>query len=445
MKNIIRSSVLGKDQVIYKNCDYKISPYIIQIYDNDKYIFNNILTSEIIIYDSLDDIKDDYEYLIRKWFYFNENLDPKSFVDGLLSVENIPKDLYNKKLLTPDNYIIFTTMDCNARCPYCYEEGIYHDYMSNETSLKVAEFIKNHYKSSDEIKLDWFGGEPLCNTKAIDLITNYLYDNNIPYTSGFTSNGYLFNNFSDYTLLEKWHMVGAQITLDGDSNIYNKIKNYKNNDKDAFNRVIENIDRLLNLGINISARINISIENLDYIDPLLELLCIKFKKFLNKNLEIYFSPLFEGIGNPPMHRSLEEKLLVSNKIIESTDLCNKYGCHINLKDYKKIEHCHCSADRPASLTINPKGEFVICEHYFSSSIGNVYTGIEDISYKTRIWESSKNFELCSTCFKYPRCRNSINCPIENVCCDESNIIVERHRIENFTKMIVNDWRNCHES
>ena len=88
---------------------------------------------------------------------------------------------------------------------------------------------------------------------------------------------------------------------------------------------------------------------------------------------------------------MSDKLKVSNKIIEYTEICKKYNCHVNLKDYVIMQNRHCSADRFASLTINPKGEFVTCEHYYSNRIGDVFNGLDDIQYKVNLWQSSKNF------------------------------------------------------
>ena len=70
-------------------------------------------------------------------------------------------------------YRIFSTTDCNARCFYCYEKDIVHSYMSNTTADDIAQFIIKHVGNRSCL-IQWFGGEPLMNTEAIDIITSKL-------------------------------------------------------------------------------------------------------------------------------------------------------------------------------------------------------------------------------------------------------------------------------
>ena len=95
--------------------------------------------------------------------------------------------------------------------------------MSQEVALKVAKYIAQ----SDSIALNWFGGEPLYNIKAIGTITNYLIVHNKEFHSEMTTNGYLFNETVVKKAKELWNLTGVQITLDGTEKIYNKTKNYK--------------------------------------------------------------------------------------------------------------------------------------------------------------------------------------------------------------------------
>ena len=66
-------------------------------------------------------------------------------------------------------YTILPTLDCNARCVYCYEEGTKPVSMSSETVEQTIRFIRNNCGGS-EVKLSWFGGEPLLRPDIIDRI-----------------------------------------------------------------------------------------------------------------------------------------------------------------------------------------------------------------------------------------------------------------------------------
>lgn len=446
MRRIIRYKQILKDQYYDKNITYILNPYTVFHQVENYFLLKNTLTNEIVCYDSLEEIQNDYEYLVSSWFYIKKDLDIKSFCDGIFLEKRNTSDLYSKYILEPNKYVIFTTLDCNARCPYCYEQGSPHYYMDKETSLKVAQYIHKHYNGKDELKIMWFGGEPLVNPNCIDIITNYLYENNVPFISSFTSNGYLYNNFSDYKLLYKWNMVGTQITLDGTEENYNKIKNFVYKDTNAYNRVLNNIERLLKLGISVSIRLNVSVSNINDIKVLVQELVNKYNVYISKKLlDIYCSPLFEGLGNPPLHLTAEQRLQISDAIIDIYEYMMENG--VDKRKEISIPYnrsYHCFADEPNTLTINPLGNFVQCEHHYNTNVGNVFDGIKDINYKKFWFESSRNHEYCKKCFNYPVCRSSINCPTEYYECDEGTLKFEkyRHLIDIENSFIT--WRNTHE-
>lgn len=70
-------------------------------------------------------------------------------------------------------YRILTTLDCNARCFYCYERKSKHEYMDLSVAEQTAKFILDHINERRCV-IQWFGGEPLMNTKVIDLISSML-------------------------------------------------------------------------------------------------------------------------------------------------------------------------------------------------------------------------------------------------------------------------------
>ena len=46
---------------------------------------------------------------------------------------------------TAQSVTIFSTNDCNARCYYCFEEGIERNKMSPDTAEQIIRFIINNY------------------------------------------------------------------------------------------------------------------------------------------------------------------------------------------------------------------------------------------------------------------------------------------------------------
>ena len=69
-------------------------------------------------------------------------------------------EAYTLNMPRPLSITITTTLKCNARCAYCYENGVKQIDIREDAELKIIDFIKKHNKSN-EVHLIWFGGEPL--------------------------------------------------------------------------------------------------------------------------------------------------------------------------------------------------------------------------------------------------------------------------------------------
>ena len=89
-------------------------------------------------------------------------------------------------------YTILPTTACNARCVYCYEEGLPVLSMSEETADKVVEFIEKT-RWQDTVTLLWFGGEPLAGSKIISRICRGLREKCIPFRSQIITNATLMS------------------------------------------------------------------------------------------------------------------------------------------------------------------------------------------------------------------------------------------------------------
>ena len=110
---------------------------------------------------------------------------------------------------------------------YCYEKGYNISSMNSITAKKVVEFINNN-NSDSSIKIQWYGGEPLMNSSSIDVICDGLKQHNIDFESSIISNGLLFNDNIIHKANILWNLKMARISLDGNEDVYNKVKSYKN-------------------------------------------------------------------------------------------------------------------------------------------------------------------------------------------------------------------------
>ncbi len=90
----------------------------------------------------------------------------------------------------PPQITVTTTMECNARCFYCYEHGVPQRKIQDGVIEQTLAFIDT-LQTKDGVKINWFGGEPLLNPECIDTISQALKDKNISYHSYIITNGSL--------------------------------------------------------------------------------------------------------------------------------------------------------------------------------------------------------------------------------------------------------------
>lgn len=411
--------IMGKQEP-YDGKRYKRILYCIMQKVNDGMLAFNTLTREVLL---LTDYEVDlfngdiifresdrmFRYLIEHWYYIPEDVDDFSFCysirNGYVSSE------MGRRSLAVNTITVLTTTSCNARCPYCYEYGIEKYSMTEQVAKDTADYILNN--TSGQVTLRWFGGEPLCNTGAMDTISEALKSHDVNYRSSITSNGMLFDLFSDKQIIELWRIRTAQITLDGTHDIYNSVKGYVNVTDDPYNRVLENIKRLLSLGIRIMIRLNISNENVEDMLNLVDELHSKFGTY--KNFKVYPHPVFEGAGKIPyMPTDEEREHLFDNciQVYEKTVQCNLDPEH----RVREIMSHHCMADSGNSRVIFPDGRISLCQHYNDEEVcGTIYQRRLDRN-KIAEWRKREiETSACLSCAQYPICFRLEKCPNEVIC------------------------------
>lgn len=208
-------SNLGNPPIFDTN-DYRFMKYCINVNVDEGILIYNYLTRALVLLteediNNLGDIKK-YDFMYKWYFLVSPDFDEQLIVDTLRERFRIPQDdLY---LDHPSTFTILSTTKCNARCFYCYENGLNNKrHMTLEVAEQVADYINK--VAYNHINLAWFGGEPLFNMKVIDKITNKLHSYNREFTSSMTTNGYLFNKDIIIKAKNTWNLRTVQITIDG--------------------------------------------------------------------------------------------------------------------------------------------------------------------------------------------------------------------------------------
>lgn len=429
--------IVGEQQ-LDTNLKYRLLNFCVLVdYNNKKLLFNN-LTKELLllslkeveILKSKEYIIDDpiVQLLIRKWF-----LVPTDNDDLALSnqITKLAKNLQNNKII--NMYDIVTTTACNARCFYCFEAGVKSVTMSEETAVDVANYILKNFHNN-VVKINWFGGEPLCNKNVINIISQILKKNNINYMSAITSNGYLFDDSVISDAVNLWNLKRVQITLDGMKSTYNRVKNYKNNDNNAFERVVDNIGKILNSGISVNIRLNVDAYNINEIYSLIDLLYKKYGDF--RHFGIYAQLLYENTGYIKKTKSDEERINISNAYMKLCAYIEKLGISIKLPNLEKqIKTNFCIADSPNGVLISPQGKIGNCERFVGSNFGgNIYSDkiIEP-------WNEYCNpIYKCNKCAYFPSCMRLSDCPN---CSHECYDYEQQKRLQDLEKRIKNAYDN----
>lgn len=340
-------------------------------------------------------IDDFYDAAIKNGFLIKTDVDETAILNFYRS----------NTICQGDNavYEILPTTACNAKCFYCFEEGVPIKTMTMETAKKVCDFIIETAPNKKSVFIQWFGGEPLLAPDIISFITKTLNEvlgnKGINITYQLTTNGSLINGELINTMKNEWNISKVQITLDGTKEIYEKRKAYLNL-PDSFEKVINNINLLADNGIKVSIRLNYDKKNINNILELIDYLGTAIK---NKSKVVcYAYPLF-GIDESTSPDERETALLMIdiNKAIIRNNLLGS-NRHINLH----FVTTKCYACLRNGFLINPDGNLAKCSMAMSEDdfIGNVFSPFR-LSNKYLKWCSTElSDKECYSCKFLPLCQ-----------------------------------------
>ncbi|MBR3988154.1 MAG: 4Fe-4S cluster-binding domain-containing protein [Clostridia bacterium] len=388
----------------------RLMHFVVETPVEDGVLLYNLLTFEMILLTEEENrLRNDLEYLKNQWFVVPENTNEKELADLVKMFTDTKQD--NLEAIT--GYTIFSTTDCNARCFYCFELGRSRIPMTDETAHKVAQYICDHAKGKS-VNISWFGGEPLINQTAIDIICNDLIKNGVEFKSSAVSNGYLFDESTVEKAVNLWNIKRVQISLDGTEEVYNKIKAYVYKDTNPYYIVLDNIGRLLEAGVAVNIRLNMDLYNAEDLMKLVNELAERFAG--QEKLSIYANHIFEG--NIPMaeFRTSEEWEQRDVLMCKLEELIEQKGFAFKSGIAKKMKTNHCMADSGRAVTILPDGNIGVCEHFSEDEfIGHIDKDSFDESVIQRWKVRSAEIPECAECALYPQCIRLEKCANDRLC------------------------------
>lgn len=394
-------SILGKQKFESSN-KYRLSDFSIKVNSEEGNLYHSCLTGELIM---VTDETIAYQYMIEHWFFVEKNIDEKSM---LPNIKKILRSLAKKQKQGYKTFEIITTTSCNAQCYYCYESGFKHMTLSLETAEKIIDFICCN-KSSNQVKLKWYGGEPLLNINAINKICEGLLANGISFKSTIISNGLLFSKVLIREAKELWNLQNVRITLDGTENVYNSTKNFKYSLGSPFKKVLRNIENLLASSISVTIRLNIEEKNLLDVKELIGFLCCKFKG--NDLLDFMLRPLNNTNTNKQIESIGNNRNLILREITLMKEKLFADGFLVNCGKLTGLTLCTCIADSRKYIAIKPNGELVYCLSDFDNkTFGSVYSKSPVIPFPKLSNSLYEKEEICNDCPLFPICSPSKLCP-----------------------------------
>lgn len=393
---------------------FKQSKYnrIIQVQDNVWWMHNILSGSECLIsqeerqlLDNLDNQIDESKTLISDWyemgFLVYENVDE----DACMELER--KIAMYSSIGEQFGLVIAPTMDCNARCFYCYENDTRAVcYMNHETERALVEYIRNMIPGKKKVFISWFGGEPLLCYDLIKRVSKEIItlcmELGIEYEAELTTNGYYLNEIIDE--LEDLKINDTQITIDGYQDVYEKRKKYINC-PNAWNIVTDYIFQYSLQGYHMTLRMNFDKENLKSIKKAVKYF-VTNKKW-NNNISIYFYPL------EPMKESdqkicfqEEDYAQVMNELYQYLYDIGYYENHETALDFQRLI-LPCYGGILNTTAVDYKGNIYQCQHLLCNEqykIGSIFENGIAINQNVLQWYDGKLPEKCKTCDVIPLCQ-----------------------------------------
>ena len=372
-------------------------------HNGKRYVFHT-LTKQLLETDLRNAAKSNIgkEALIRGLFLVPEGKDECAYYQSVSTLMRI----YNRKEGNR-TFMILPTFGCNARCVYCYEEGMKPISMTAETADAVVRYIVETH-AIDPVKINWFGGEPLLRPDIIDRVSGGLQKAGVRYRGGIVSNGSLITP----EILEKmkglWNVTSIQISVDGCERDYIGRKRYVGY-HDYYRSVMRSISDMSEAGIRVLVRCNTEESIWDGVPQFLKDLSETVVH--KKNVQVYFSPL-DHVRRGPDAYALWEKILDARTLIRDAG----FEPQMQLGPKLSFDVFHCMADG-GSVVIGPDGKLYPCDHCDPDTcFGDVFRGTTNEAARTEFCRTDRIREQCRACPYLPCCTGFATCPVQDADC-----------------------------
>lgn len=268
-------------------------------------------------------------------------------------------------------YTILPTTACNARCVYCYEEGMQIKSMSQETANAVVDFICRTRRDR-EISITWFGGEPLIMKDVISYICERLTDQGVPFHSEIVTNAVLMDQNLAMEAQEKWHLKVVQVSVDGLRRDYENRKAFCDPKLHNYDTMMRAIHCILDAGMKVILRCNYDEKNLQGMKAFLDEVRREFGN--TEQLSLYFGMLFQT-WKSPLSLETYRAMYDLRRYLDETGMHYRSGGKKN--SWFRVNYCMADS-LGESIVIDPEGRLSHCEHLPENSC---FSSVFDQNYR----------------------------------------------------------------
>lgn len=319
------------------------------------------------------------------------------------------------------------TEACQLRCTYCYLVGKNNtNKMTFDVAKRTIDYVFSEPRlNSENVVLDFIGGEPLLEIDLIGKIVEYFLDVadamdscwKRNYRIRITTNGLLYTSEAVQKFINKHHKhLDISISIDGDRIKTNSTRIFSNG-SGSYDKVVESIPLWRSQFPQEGTKMTISRDDLPYVyDSVRHLISLNIHK-------IDINPVLENVWREGDDKLLEQQLvrcadyIINNHLEHVVDLsCFDQSLGMPVDSHKQLNYGVCGS---FTFAVDFAGKIYTCLRFarFSlrskraRSIGDIYSGID--------WNRMRPYQsFCNqiTSLKCAQCdyQNGCKvCPAEN--------------------------------
>ncbi|MCI9100395.1 MAG: thioether cross-link-forming SCIFF peptide maturase [Lachnospiraceae bacterium] len=338
--------------------------------------------------------------------------------------------------------------NCNLSCRYCFaQEGEYHGrrgLMSVEVGKQALDFLVENSGSRRNLEVDFFGGEPLMNWKAVQEIVEYgrglekKHDKKFRFT--LTTNGVLLDE--EKMEFANREMSNVVLSLDGRRQVHDFMRPFPNG-AGSYDRIVPKFQEFAKLRgqKDYYVRGTFTRHNLDFAKDVLHLADLGFKQISMEPVVAQESEDY-ALRKEDLPVVCEQYDILAREMIAREKEGRGFQFFHFMLDlsggpcvYKRLSGCGSGTEY---LAVTPWGDLYPCHQFVGEDafrMGTVFEGIQ----KPEIRESFSKCNVyskpaCQECFARFYCSggcaaNSYNFHGDMGQVYETGCVLERKRVE----------------